>query len=427
MEKIAIPPGVFDIVPDSEDQWRCSHLWNYLEKIAREVSYLYGYQEIRTPIFERVELFKRSVGSTSDIVSKEMYVFEDKGKRLMTLRPEGTASVMRAFIENQLQNRGQIHKLFYIGPMFRYDRPQAGRYRQHHQLGVEAVGNDSPEQDAEIIDLLYTFYNRLGLQHLKISINSLGNAMSRQKFREALIEYLRPHYDHLSQDSQNRLEANPLRVLDSKDANDQKIVAHAPSILDFLDAESKDHFEQLLKRLEALSIPFEINHNLVRGLDYYNKTVFEFVAGELGAQNSIGGGGRYDGLMKQLGGPDLPAMGFGTGLERIIQTMIKQGVALPSKARPTLFLIALGNEAKEYCFGLLHQLRERKIASQMDFSAKKLAKAMEYADSIQAKYVAVIGDDELRNDQVELKEMSSREKTSIALTKLVNYLELEEK
>ena len=279
MKKIAIPPGVFDILPNSEEQWQNSHLWNYLESTIKEIAYLYGFQEVRTPIFERAELFQRGVGDTSDIVSKEMYLFEDKGKRMMSLRPEGTASVMRAFIENQLQNRGQIHKLFYIGPMFRYDRPQAGRYRQHHQFGIEAIGLDSPEQEAEVIDLLYSLYQRLGLQNLKVCINSIGNDETRSNFRTALIEYLRPMYQDLSEESKIRLDKNPLRILDSKDPKDQQIVAKAPSILEFLDTDSKEHFNQLQNWLNRLSIPFEINHNLVRGLDYYNKTVFEVVAG----------------------------------------------------------------------------------------------------------------------------------------------------
>lgn len=290
--KIAIPPGVFDIIPiDDQEKWKSSYLWAHVEKIIRETARDYGYQEIRTPLFERTELFQRSVGDSSDIVSKEMYSFEDKGGRSLSLRPEGTAPVIRAFIEHQLHQKASVQKLFYIAPMFRYERAQAGRYRQHHQFGAEVIGNASPEQDAELIDLLYTLYQRLGLKNLTLFINSIGDNTSRQAFRKALKDYLAPQAALLSPDSQTRLELNPLRILDSKDPRDQEIVARAPSILNFLSEEANTHFEDLKRLLTLLRIPYQVNPLLVRGLDYYNKTVFEVVAGELGAQNSIGGGG----------------------------------------------------------------------------------------------------------------------------------------
>lgn len=406
--KLTAAPGVFDIVPiESKEQWRCSHLWNYVESIIRQTTTAYGFQEIRTPIFERTELFQRGVGETSDIVSKEMYTFLDKGERSMSLRPEGTAPAMRSFIEHQMHNSAPVHKIFYIGPMFRYERAQAGRYRQHHQFGAEAIGNAAPEQDVELIDMLHTLYQRLGLQKLQVGINTIGDIDCRLKFRKALQDYLRNYYDSLSIDSQARFETNPLRILDSKDAKDREIIANAPSIFDFLNEESRDHFNEVKKLLGNLKIPFDINPKLVRGLDYYNKTVFEITAGELGAQNSIAGGGRYDGLLKTLGGPDLPAIGFGTGIERVIQTMLKQEVALPKPFAPTLFIIALGQEAKEACFSLVHELRRHGISAEMDFSNKKVNKLMQYANQIHTAYVAVIGDNELQKGEIEIKDMLS--------------------
>ncbi|MCE2982582.1 MAG: histidine--tRNA ligase [Parachlamydia sp.] len=421
--KIAIPPGVFDILPASEQElWKSSHLWQFVEMTARKTAADFGYEEVRTPLFERTELFKRSVGETTDIVTKEMYTFEDKGKRSMTLRPEGTASVIRAVVENQLATPSSQLKLFYLAPMFRYERAQAGRYRQHHQFGVEAIGSPSPKQDAELIDLLWTLYTRLGLKNLSLNINSIGKKEARLTFRQELKEYLTPHLSKLSEDSQRRLETNPLRIVDSKDPSDQEIVANAPSILDFLDESSRQHFSLLKEYLEALNIPYKVNPLLVRGLDYYNETVFEIVAGELGAQNSIGGGGRYDGLMEELGGPNLPSIGFGTGIERIIQTLINQGVSLPKRARPLLYIIPLGEPAAKQSFELLHQLRQEGIPAQMEFSDRKVGKALQAADQLGARYAAVIGDNELEQNLIELKELATGVKTSLPFSDLSYFL-----
>lgn len=421
-------PGVFDILPyGSKEEWRNANLWQHVEEIIRETARDYGYQEIRTPIFERTELFKRGVGETSDIVSKEMYTFIDKGDRSMSLRPEGTAPVIRAFVEHQLFQNSSVHKLFYIAPMFRYERTQAGRYRQHHQFGAEAIGNGSPEQDVEIIDFLYTLYNRLKLKNLQLFINSIGNQTSRQAYKSALKSYLSGYLDQLSADSQTRFETNPLRILDSKDPKDRAILENAPSILDYLDDECKEHFNAVKKLLEALNIPYTVSPSLVRGLDYYNKTVFEIVAGDLGAQNSIGGGGRYDGLLKELGGPDLPTIGFGTGIERIIQTLLKQEAPVKQPDSPTLFLIPMGEEASQTCFALLHQLRQEGISSQMDFSGKKVGKAMQLANQLKAKFVVVVGENELRTQEVELKDMQTGEVTKAPLNTLGEILKIEAK
>lgn len=429
----SIAPGVFDILPfqslrnHPNDQWRSAHLWNFLESMIQKIAAEYGYEEMRTPIFEPTELFKRTVGEATDIVSKEMYTFLDKSERSMTLRPEGTAAVVRAFLTNKIEQTAPIHKFYYIGPMFRYERAQAGRFRQHHQFGVEVIGSKAPEQDVEIIDMLYTLYQRLGLKNLQININSIGDVASRTAYKKALVDYLKTHEQKLSADSQTRLLTNPLRILDSKDPQDIKINEAAPSILDFLNEECSNHFNDVQALLKQLNIPFQINTKLVRGLDYYNKTVFEIIAGELGSQNSLAGGGRYDGLLKTLGGPDLPATGFATGLERVIQTMIKQNVPLPSPNAPELFLIALGEEARKACFNLLHQLRQNGISTTMEFSDRKINKAMQYADQIQAAYVAVIGENELKSGIVELKDMSTGEKRAFPLNHLASILSQEKK
>jgi len=425
---LPIAPGVFDIVPqESQEPWRASHLWSYLESEIRKIAKEYGFQEIRTPIFERTELFCRSVGEATDIVSKEMYTFIDKGNRSMTLRPEGTAPVMRSFVENQMHQTAPLHKLYYIGPMFRYERTQAGRYRQFHQFGAEVIGNSSPEQDVELIDMLYTLYTRLGIKNLQVSINSIGDVESRKTYRNALVEYLNQHQNDLSPDSKIRLESNPMRILDSKDPKDREIIAKAPSILDYLNEECQKHFQAVQNYLNQLSIPFTINTSLVRGLDYYNKTVFEIVANELGAQNSVAGGGCYDGLIKTLGGPDLPATGFAIGMERVIQTMLKQNVKVPPPYTPEVFIIAMGDEAKSDCFMILHQLRAYGISAQMDFSNKKLNKLMQYANQIQAVHVVVIGENELKTGEVELKEMSTGEKRTLPLKHLAQILSQEKR
>ncbi|MCI0382743.1 MAG: histidine--tRNA ligase [Chlamydiae bacterium] len=426
-----IPKGVFDILPEevpSEEAWRTSEKWQYLEETIRAVSHSYGYREIRTPIFEKTELFIRSVGEGSDIVNKEMYTFEDRGGRSMTLRPEGTASAMRAVIENRLTAKSPLQKLYYIGPMFRYERPQAGRYRQHHQFGAEAIGISLPEQDVETIDLLCELYRQLKISRLTIHLNSIGNEECRKKFQLALTAFLKPHFDSLSEESKVRFQKNILRILDSKDPNDQKIIANAPSILDMLDSESKEHFHQVQQLLKKLKLPFQINPKLVRGLDYYNKTVFEIISGELGAQNSIGGGGRYDGLMSLLDGPNLPAVGFATGMERILQTMLGQKISFPSPISPFIYLIFMGDEARKFCFSLLYDLRHSKIPSEMDLQGKKIGNALQFAEKLKAKYALIIGEDELKQQMVKLKELETRQERTVPshnlieeIKKLANY------
>ncbi|HSW86241.1 MAG TPA: histidine--tRNA ligase [Rhabdochlamydiaceae bacterium] len=417
-----IPKGVFDILPQElhpDDQWRSSDRWQYLESIIRQTAHDYDFKEIRTPIFERTELFIRGVGESSDIVSKEMYTFLDKAERSMSLRPEGTAPVLRAFVEKHLYNQQSLHKLYYIGPMFRYERPQAGRYRQHHQFGVEAIGIGKPEQDVEVIDMLCELYRRLGLTGLSVVINSVGDSSSRASYKEKLTQYLTPHFKELSSDSQERFSKNILRILDSKDPNDQKILERAPSILDSINDECIEHFEKVKQLLDKIGIHYSVDPKLVRGLDYYNKTVFEVVWGNLGAQNSIGGGGRYDGLISSLGGPDLPAVGYATGLERILQTMDKQKVAFPSPPHPVLFLIPIGESAKEFCFELLCQLRHEQLAVDIDLSGKKLQHGLQQANAVGAEFCLIIGDDEIAIQKAKIKNLSTRDSVEIAFSELV--------
>jgi histidyl-tRNA synthetase len=422
-----VPKGVFDILPEEpklEHQWRNSDRWLYVETVMRQTAHDYGYREIRTPLFERTELFVRGVGEGSDIVSKEMYTFEDKGGRSLTLRPEGTAPVMRAFIENRLSQTSAVHKFYYIAPMFRYERPQSGRYRQHHQFGVEAIGNPHPEQDVELIDLLSTLYRRLGLRDLTVAVNSVGNLSSRSLYREALQSYLRPFLDQLSPDSQNRFSKNPLRILDSKDPQDQQILEGAPRLDALLDAPSQHHFHTLCQWLEKLRIPFQVNPRLVRGLDYYNHTVFEITSGALGAQNSIGGGGRFDGLLSTLGGPDLPAAGFGTGIERLLQTMAAQNAPIPPPPRPFLFLIPLGSAAGDWCFQTLCALRQARVPSDIALHGKKVQHGLQLANTCRADYVLVIGDDELASGQAQLKDMRARTAQPIHLSQAFDAIKI---
>ncbi len=420
-----IAKGAFDIIPfekNEEDKWRESSRWQYLEEILRKTADDYGFKEIRTPIFERTELFIRSVGEGTDIVSKEMYTFMDRGDRSLTLRPEGTAPSMRAFVEKKLYSQSGLHKYYYLGPMFRYERPQAGRYRQYHQFGAEALGNDSPEQDVELIDMMCEIYRRLGLKNLTICINSVGDVQTRTDYKKALIEYLTPHFPELSADSQERFSKNILRILDSKDPKDKKILVDAPTILDYLQPEPKAHFEKVLKLLDALNISYTVQPSLVRGLDYYNKTVFEITSGEIGAQNAIGGGGRYDGLTSALGGPDLPAVGFGTGLERILQTMLKQNAPFSPSSHPFLFLVPLGDKGLEFCFQLLCRLRHDKIAAEIDLSSKKIQHGLSLANALGAEYAIIIGDNELSSNRASLKNMTTREAEEVSLDALFGHI-----
>ncbi|MGC1878141.1 MAG: histidine--tRNA ligase [Rhabdochlamydiaceae bacterium] len=421
----SIAKGTFDILPfenNEEDKWRESHRWQHLEEVMRHTAHDYGYKEIRTPVFERTELFVRGVGDSSDIVTKEMYTFMDRGERSMTLRPENTAAVMRSFVEKKIYAQPGLHKFYYIGPMFRYERPQAGRYRQHHQFGAEAIGIGTPEQDVELIDMASEIYRRLGLKNLTVQINSVGDAASRAAYKEALTGYLTPFLADLSADSQVRFTKNILRILDSKDAGDQKILEKAPVLSDFLAPEPKQHFEKVLRLLDHLKISYAINPKLVRGLDYYVKTVFEITTELLGAQNSIGGGGRFDGLTGTIGGPDLPSAGFATGMERVLQTMIKQNIPFPVTPHPFIFFVPIGEKALSFAFELLCSLRHEKVPAEIDLSGKKVQHGLQLANQLCAEYAIVLGEEELSSRVVKLKNMATRESVDCPLDKLISTL-----
>lgn len=421
--KYQLPKGTFDILPQEpkpQNHWKVSSRWHHLENVMRQLAHDYGFQEIRTPIFEQTDLFIRGVGETSDIVSKEMYTFKDKGDRSMTLRPEGTASVIRSFVENGLQQLGSKHKFFYIGPFFRYDRPQAGRFRQFHQFGVEAIGQGDPEQDLEVIDMLLELYRRLGLKNLKVMLNSLGDSDTRQTYKTHLLDFLRPHFSSLSPESQARFEKNPLRILDSKDPNEQALLKDAPTILDALDEASEEHFQALCTLLKTHKIPYSITPQLVRGLDYYNQTVFEVTSDVLGAQNTIGAGGRYNGLTALLGGPDLPGIGFSTGMERILQTMEGQTLSFPPPPAPFVCFIPLGERAKKPCLEALYTLRHQQIPAEL-IHTKKIQKGLQSASDMQATYSVIIGEEELAQGIAQVKEMQSRESTQLEWKELLSF------
>lgn len=417
--------GMFDILPEElhkEDQWKESGCWQYLESVLRDTAHDYGFKEIRTPILEKTELFSRGVGEGSDIVSKEMYTFLDRGNRSITLRPEGTAAVARSFVQHRLYTQPAPHKYYYIGSMFRYERPQAGRYREHRQFGVEVLGISQPELDAEVINLACEIYRRLSLRELNIQINSVGDLKSRSDYQEALSQYLRPYFSELSLDSQNRLAKNTLRILDSKDLKDQEILQNAPLLSQFLTQESKNHFATLLQRLDQLKLHYTINPKLVRGLDYYSNTVFEITSTDLGSQSSLGGGGRYDGLIAMLGGPNIPGIGFATGLERVLQTMHKQKVPFPPSPHPLIFLVPMGKQAIDYAFVLASELRREKISCDLDLSGKKIQHGLQIANLLKAAYCLIIGEEELSSNQAKLKVMATREVIDISLNALPSVL-----
>ncbi|MFA5250644.1 MAG: histidine--tRNA ligase [Parachlamydiales bacterium] len=420
-----IPKGLFDILPyGTSETWQLTHYWHYVETAIRKIALDYGLKELRTPIFEHLELFVRGAGESSDlVVKKEMYAFQDKAERKLALRPEGTASLLRSFIENRLNSVAMPYKFYYVGPMFRYDRPQAGRYRQHHQFGVEVLGVDSYEQDVEVIDLLCELYRRLGLKEFVVHINTVGDTASRLNYKKALQDYLHPALAGLSEDSKVRFEKNPLRILDSKDPADRELIKDAPKIRAFLTPEAENHFEKVLRLLKILKIPYLVDDQLVRGLDYYKHTVFEVVSTLAIAQNSLGGGGRYDGMLKDLGGTDLAGIGFGTGLERVIQTLIAQKVSAPDLSGPFVYFIPLEEKAREKAFLFATQLRHEKIPADCCLIAKKIDRALKIADSLKAPFAVIIGEEEIKKGAAQVKNMQKRESAFVAFDSLFEYLQ----
>ncbi len=416
-----IPRGVNDILPDQIAAWQQAEA-NF-QKLCR----LYNYEEVRTPIFEQTELFVRAVGEDTDIVAKEMYTFEDRSARSLTLRPEGTAPVVRAYLENSLQGQDpdRLVKLYYIAPIFRYDRPQAGRYRQHHQAGAEAIGSPEPEVDAEIIQLSLDFFASLGLKEVTLLLNSVGCPQCRPTYIKALKRHIEPHLDEMCSDCQRRYDANPLRLLDCKNDTCRQILEQAPSMLDMLCEECAVHFDTLKQILDLLGITYTIDPHIVRGLDYYTKTAFEFVAPGLGTQDSIGGGGRYDGLIEECGGPPTPAVGVGIGLERTLIAQEAAGVAQPEPAREGVFVVTIGEPAWPEGLKLLAQLRAAQIPAEIDYRRRSVRAQLRYADGEGCRWAAILGEDEIRSQTVTLRNMVSGEQDSIRQSELIDRLSAE--
>lgn len=403
--------GVKDVLPADIPAW------HYMENIARRLFEDYGFSEIRVPIFEYTELFARSIGASTDIVEKEMYTFTDRDSRKITLRPEGTAGVVRAFVEHQLYVDSPLTKLYYLGPMFRHERPQKGRYRQFYQIGVEALGLDHPHVDIEILVLLHTLFARLGISGLTLQINSLGDAECRDGYRDALKRYLQPKLPTLCGDCQRRYETNPLRVLDCK--VDAEKFSDSPVMLDHLCGACKLHFETVEAGLKKLGIPYVVNPRLVRGLDYYTRTTFEMVMGHLGAQNTVAAGGRYDGLVKEIGGPATPGIGFALGVERAVSLMDASRV---SPARPHVFISALGEQAVAFVLPVIHALRQEGIRVETDYTGASLKSQMKKADRSKAVYTLIIGEQELLNKSGVLRNMQTKEQSQVSLQNILQEL-----
>ena len=408
--------GTRDILPEEVVYWQ------KVETIAREILGKAAYQEIRTPIFEETGLFERGIGEATDVVGKEMYTFLDRGDRSITLRPEGTAGVVRSFIENSLFAQGGVQRLWYTGPMFRYERPQAGRQRQFHQIGVEVLGSSDSRADVEVIAIATNILQTLGLKSLRLDINSLGNAEDRQQYRQALIDYLTPYKDELDADSQDRLTRNPLRILDSKDERTKEISLNAPSILDHLGADSKRHFEQVLQLLTDLGISYQLNPRLVRGLDYYTHTAFEIISDDLGAQATVCGGGRYDGLVAELGGPDTPAVGWAIGLERLI-ILLQKLQETPNRLLD-FYVVSRGEKAEPQALILGQKLRQIGFSVELDLSGSAFKKQFARADKSGAVGCLILGDEEAENQTVKLKWMATKEQQTVAQVDLLDKVEL---
>ncbi|MCA1038995.1 histidine--tRNA ligase [Bacillus infantis] len=414
-----IPRGTQDILPGESEKWQ------YVEEKARELCSRFQYQEIRTPIFEHTELFLRGVGDTTDIVQKEMYTFEDRGGRSLTLRPEGTAPTVRSFVENKMHGyANQPVKLYYTGPMFRYERPQAGRFRQFVQFGVEALGSSDPAIDAEVIALAMSIYKELGLKKLKLVINSLGDKESRNSHREALIAHFKPRIGEFCSDCQNRLEKNPMRILDCKKDREHELMQTAPSILDYLNEDSRNYFNKVQQYLTDVSIDFTVDPNLVRGLDYYNHTAFEIMsdAEGFGAITTLCGGGRYNGLTEEIGGPEAPGIGFAFSIERFLSALEAEDIKLPVDEGIDCYLVALGEEAKDHSVGLLHKLRMAGFSAERDYLDRKIKTQFKAADRMNAKYVAVLGEDELKAGKINVKSMETGDQTEVSLDSFIDQL-----
>lgn len=415
-----VPRGTQDILPS--ESWK----WQHVESIIRDVCDKYRYKEIRTPIFEQTELFQRTVGDTTDIVTKEMYTFKDRGDRSMTLRPEGTAPVVRSYVENKMFGYAdQPVKLYYQGPMFRYERQQAGRYRQFVQFGVEAIGSADPAIDAEVISLAMELYKRVGLKEYKLVLNSLGDKESRGAHREALIAHFKPHIEELCGDCQARLEKNPLRILDCKVDREHPLMESAPSLADFLNEESAAYFEQVKAYLDDIGVAYELDPNLVRGLDYYNHTAFEIMSTSsgFGAITTLCGGGRYNGVAEEIGGPASPGVGYALSIERLLLAMEAEGIAFTNDPELDVYIVTMDAEAHKKGFKLLNELRNANIKADMDYMGRKMKAQMKSADRLDAKSVIVIGEEEVEAGIVQLKNMADGSQEKVEDLNIVTVLQ----
>ena len=416
--KFSVPRGTSDVLPKD------AYKWEYVEKVFRQVVKNFGYQEIITPIFEYAEVFERSVGDTTDIIQKEMYRFNDRKGRTFALRPEGTAPVMRSFIENNIGKDGGITKLFYIGPMFRYDRPQAGRSRQFSQYGLECLGTNHPYYDAETIAVFYTYLKALGLKNYDVEVNTIGCPDCSEVYNKALQEYFRGFFDGLCPDCQNRIEKNPKRLLDCKIEKCISFHPSAPSMLDYLDDKCKTHFDQVLKYLDILNVSYTINPKIVRGLDYYTQTAFEFINHNLGSQNALGGGGRYDGLVKQMGGKDTPGVGFAGGISRLLLSLESEGLYQGEYPRPKYYIVSLGDALTQKAIELLTFLRSSNIYAEYDLEKTSMKAQMKNADRLRAEYCVILGEDEMKNGVLTIKNMTTGEQTLLPVEKVNELIDL---
>lgn len=410
------PRGTSDITPSQIDKW------HFLEQTIKELCQLYLYQEIRTPIFEHTELFLRGVGKTTDIVDKEMYTFLDKGERSLSLRPEGTAAVVRAYIENKMQANSQPTKLYYLGPMFRYSRPAAGRYRQFHQFGVEVFGSQEPSLDADVIAFSMHIFQKLGLKNLTLQINSVGCEKCRPVHKTKLLAYLEENFAELCPTCQERFAINPLRIFDCKNQHCQELTLQAPTITQCLCSECDNHLKQVEKYLQVIKLPYILDEHLVRGLDYYTKTAFEISVEGIGSGSSIGGGGRYDRLVEECGGAATPGIGFAIGLERVLLALEEQKVSFPAKKKQKIFVINMDEQQGEISFLLLQNLRAAGLVAEKDFLGRSFKNQLKYANKEEFAYVIIIGEEEIETGNVPIKDMTTGTQTVVAITDVVEYL-----
>ncbi|MEP0004461.1 MAG: histidine--tRNA ligase [Balneola sp.] len=407
--------GMLDILPDESPKWRA------LENIIHEEAAKFNFEEIRTPIMEQTELIKRGIGQLTDIVTKEIFAFT-KGESNYVLRPELTAPVVRAFVQHHLDQRGGSQKLYYIGPMFRAERPQKGRQRQFHQFGVEVIGTDNPVADVECIAFMIRIYERIGIKNFELKLNSVGDPESRENYKSVLKEYLKPHFDKLSELSQKRFEKNPMRILDSKEPEDQEFIKNAPVISDHLNEESKAHFEQVCEMLSSLNIEYTLDPLLVRGMDYYTRTAFELTSSDLGSQDALAGGGRYDLLVEEIGGKPTPAVGFAAGMERLFIACEELGITLAEEKKVDVFIVSLGEDARKWALKTLPLFRENGVSATMDYLDRSMRAQMKDANRENASFTLIVGDNELKEEKFTLRNMKESEEAQLSIDEIISKL-----